>query len=240
MSTTPMPPQRRGWPVGVQVRVRVRPWNTRRVYVIGGLLALALLGAGSGFRYRPVEAPGSSSPPPRQDVAAASVDLRSLRAEQRELQRKLDRKRPRGSYIVIDQTNNRLLLKRGDETLLEAPCSSGSGMVLHEGENGRTWVFDTPRGEFRVLQRKTSPAWRKPDWAFVEEGKPIPKDPAERIEYGVLGEYALHFGDGYLIHGTLYERLLGRSVSHGCIRLGRDDLRTVWRETRLGTPIYIF
>ena len=28
-----------------------------------------------------------------------------------------------------------------------------------------------------------------------------------------------------MIHGTLYERLLGRAVSHGCIRVGRDDLR---------------
>ena len=43
-----------------------------------------------------------------------------------------------------------------------------------------------------------------------------------------------------MTHGTLYERLLGRAVSHGCIRVGRDDLRTVWANTKIGTHIYIY
>jgi L,D-transpeptidase YbiS len=91
-----------------------------------------------------------------------------------------------------------------------------------------------------VLRKLRNPAWRRPDWSFIESGEPIPDDPGDRIEYGALGEFALDFGDGYLIHGTLYERLLGRSVSHGCIRLGRDDLREVYASTRIGTPIYIY
>jgi L,D-transpeptidase YbiS len=82
--------------------------------------------------------------------------------------------------------------------------------------------------------------WRKPDWAFVEEGRPVPADPRERLEYGTLGEYALDLGDGYMIHGTLYEKLLGRSVSHGCVRLGRDALRQVYAATRVGSPVYVF
>jgi len=100
----------------------------------------------------------------------------------------------------------------------------------------REWVFDTPRGRFEVLSKAQNPVWRKPDWAFVEEGAPIPKNPADRLDYGSLGEYALYFGNGYMIHGTLYERLLGRAVSHGCIRVGRDDLRKVWASAGIGTP----
>ena len=126
--------------------------------------------------------------------------------------------------------------------MLDAPCSAGSGMVLQEAEGGknRRWVFDTPRGLFKVQRRIQDPVWSKPDWAFVEEGKPIPKNPEDRIEFGTLGEYALYLGDGYMIHGTLYERLLGRSVTHGCIRVGREDLRRVWAETAIGTPVYIY
>jgi L,D-transpeptidase YbiS len=101
-------------------------------------------------------------------------------------------------------------------------------------------VFDTPRGEFRVLNRVEDPMWKKPDWAFVEEGKPIPRNDADRFEAGSLGEYALYFGNGFMIHGTLYERFLGRSVSHGCVRVGRDDLREVWRAAPIGTPIFIY
>jgi L,D-transpeptidase YbiS len=119
-------------------------------------------------------------------------------------------------------------------------CSAGSGARLVDPSRDREWVFATPRGRFEVLRKLRNPAWRRPDWSFIESGEPIPDDPGDRIEYGALGEFALDFGDGYLIHGTLYERLLGRSVSHGCIRLGRDDLREVYASTRIGTPIYIY
>jgi L,D-transpeptidase YbiS len=43
-----------------------------------------------------------------------------------------------------------------------------------------------------------------------------------------------------MIHGTLYERLLGRPITHGCIRVGRDDLRFIAAAVRPGTPVYIF
>jgi L,D-transpeptidase YbiS len=60
------------------------------------------------------------------------------------------------------------------------------------------------------------------------------------VEEGVLGDYALAFGNGYFIHGTLYKRLLGRNVTHGCIRVGDEDLETIYKLSRLGTKIYIF
>ena len=164
-----------------------------------------------------------------------------LKARDRDLRARLKAAAPRGVFIVIDQTHNRLYLKKDDDTLLEAVCSAGSGMVLREsGGKKREWVFDTPRGQFEVLSRAENPVWKKPDWAFVEEGEAIPKNPAERLDYGSLGEYALYFGNGFMIHGTLYERLLGRAVSHGCIRVGRDDLRKVWAHPRIGTRIYIY
>ena len=103
-------------------------------------------------------------------------------------------------------------------------------------------MFSTPRGEFKVQNRLETPLWRKPDWAFIEEGEPVPgkKDAAERFEEGMLGEFALAFGDGYLIHGTLYTRLLGKSVTHGCVRLGAEDLRAVYESAPLQTRVLIF
>jgi len=198
------------------------------------LLALALSGTGWDFEaVAPAEAPAPAARP-------ASREGARLAAERERLASWLRRRVPRGAWIVIDQTHNRLRLMRGEELVLEAPCSAGSGMVLKESGKGRVWVFDTPRGRFEVLSKAENPVWKKPDWAFVEEGEPIPKDPGERMEYGSLGEYALYFGNGYMIHGTLYERLLGRPVSHGCIRLGREPLRVVYRAAPLGTPVYIY
>jgi L,D-transpeptidase YbiS len=217
----------------------------RRAITVAAAIAALLAGiawAGTGYRYRPfVDQPADFSGRlptgnREQTQLVARLDRRS-----RELTARLKAAAPRGVYIVIDQTQNRLYLKRDDDTLLEARCSAGSGMVLKEsGGKKREWVFDSPRGRFEVLSMLRNPTWAKPDWAFVEEGQPIPTNPADRLETGSLGEYALYFGNGYMIHGTLYERLLGRAVSHGCIRVGKDDLRKVWANARLGTPIFIY
>lgn len=202
--------------------------------LLAGLAAavpMALL-AGTGHVYRQL-GPGP--------LPATDTDPARLRKDNQKLRADLARKVPAGNYIVVDRLNNRLYLRRGDQVLHEAVCSCGSGMVLRETTGGkREWVFDTPRGAFKVRQKVEDPPWRKPDWAFVEEGKPIPKKTSDRIEYGVLGEYGLHFGNGYLIHGTLYERLLGRNVTHGCVRLGRADLREIYRQAGLGTPVYLY
>jgi len=196
---------------------------------------------GTGYRYAslPVGSRVAAVVPPAPGGASVP-EIKTLSKENRKLQAEMARRAPRGTYIVVDRANNRLYLKRDDTVVLEAVCSSGSGLVLRELNGERRWIFDTPSGSFRVLSKSEDPVWRKPDWAFVEEGRAIPRDPGERIEYGVLGEYGLYFGDGYLIHGTLYERLLGRSVTHGCVRLGREDLRQVYRAATIGTPIYIF
>ena len=206
------------------------------------LLSSFVCAYGTGFSYRPATGVALALPPaPPASGPALDKEIARLRSQRKSLENQIRQNTPRGTYIIIDQTHNRLYLKKDDTILLESSCSAGSGLVLEEGTGkNRRWVFDTPRGRFRVLNRLENPVWKKPDWAFVEEGKPIPRDPGERFEYGTLGEYALYFGDGYMIHGTLYERLLGRNVSHGCIRLGKEDLRKVWAAAQIGTPIYIY
>lgn len=210
------------------------------VVVLGGGTWVAALG--TGYAYGPL-APAPVAAPslevPETPVGQKRL-LAQLRGQQKQIRVALAKRAPKGTWVVIDQTQNRLYLRKDGETILQARCSAGSGMVLKDFSGKRKWVFDTPRGLFRVRNRRESPVWKKPDWAFVEEGKPIPKNDADRFEYGTLGEYAFDLGDGYMIHGTLYERLLGRSVTHGCIRLGRDDLRVMWRNVEVGTPVYIY
>jgi L,D-transpeptidase-like protein len=216
----------------------------RRRVAIGaagaGVLLLLLFLAGSGFENEPIESHlGESAGGAPDSVRTLAAKRRaSPEAQIRRLDARLQKFVPHGRFVVVDRTHNRLYLRDGDQVLLTAVCSSGSGMVLKFGE--RQWIFDTPRGHFRVLSKHDDPVWKKPDWAFIEEGRPIPEDPGERMEENVLGEHALYLGDGYMIHGTLYERLLGYSVTHGCIRLGRDDLRKLYEAAPEGTHVYIY
>ena len=102
-------------------------------------------------------------------------------------------------------------------------------------------MFETPKGALSIKGKITDPVWRKPDWAFVEEGLPIPvADDPSRYEYGVLGDYALALGHGYLIHGTLYKRFLGQPVTHGCIRMNDEDLEAVYKTLPIGAKVFIY
>jgi L,D-transpeptidase YbiS len=189
--------------------------------------------------------PGSSQVSTETDPPEPSVrndaNLRALQARYRSLSKQLSQLMPQQPYILVDTARNHLYVKRHQDIMLDAIASTGSGTILDKpGDASGQWVFDTPRGEFLVQSKLTNPVWVKPDWAFIEEGLAVPKNPADRVEQGVLGEYALGFGKGYFIHGTLYTRLLGKNVTHGCIRLNDGDLKSVYQLARVGTPILIF
>ena len=157
----------------------------------------------------------------------------------RKLQTRVARFTSKGTYIIVDTGTNRLYLMEGERIVREAIVSTGSGSRLVDIAGKRVWVFNTPRGEFEVQRKIVNPVWTKPDWAFIEDGEPIPKSFSERLDPDVLGDYALAIGDGYLIHGSIYKRTLGMSVTHGCIRVGDDDLAAVFKAAQLGTKVYI-
>jgi lipoprotein-anchoring transpeptidase ErfK/SrfK len=156
------------------------------------------------------------------------------------LQKKLDQLTPSVSYLVVNTTENKFKLYSAGKHIREGFCSTGSYTQLIADDN-REWLFKTPKGIFRIRDKKKSPVWKKPDWAFIEEGLPVPSpNHSSRFEYGTLGDYSLSLGDGYLIHGTLYKRFLGMPVTHGCIRLDDDDLKAVYNSMPVGSKVYIF
>ncbi|MCS7182885.1 MAG: L,D-transpeptidase [Thermoanaerobaculum sp.] len=167
-------------------------------------------------------------------------DQGQLKTRAARAQAQLERVKPQGLYLVVDTYRNRLRVVEDGRVVREALCSTGTGIVLIDPRNQRKWVFDTPLGE-RVIERKQrNPVWIKPDWAFIEEGEEPPKDPAERVDPYSLGDYGLYMGDGYIIHGTLFKSLLGRRVTHGCIRLGDEDLEFLYHNVPVGTRVYLY
>jgi hypothetical protein len=56
----------------------------------------------------------------------------------------------------------------------------------------------------------------------------------------VLGVARLNLGDGYALHGTNQPQTVGRSVSHGCVRLRNPDIEKLYDMVPVGTPVYIY
>jgi len=156
------------------------------------------------------------------------------------IETKLNNLKPVKPYIVVNTTENRYSLRNVDgDTIRTGGCSTGKNEVLIAGK--KRIVFKTPKGMFAVLNKQENRPWIKPDWAFLEDGLPIPSArSASRIEKNTLGDYALSIGDGYMLHGTLYQRFLGLPVTHGCVRLGDKDLEIIYHTLSKGSKVFIY
>src|SRR4030043_1250240 len=172
--------------------------------------------------------------------AVYKKQIAQIKRDVQRLSRKYNSYTSGQSYLVINTTDNLFYLYRNKKLIREGHCSTGSYKLL-KTEEGRSWIFKTPKGRFWIQGKTINPTWKRPDWAFVEEGLPIPSaDHYSRYEYGVLGDYALALGDGYLIHGTIYKRFLGMPVTHGCVRLNDEDLEAIFNTLSIGSKVYIF
>ena len=105
-----------------------------------------------------------------------------------------------GTIITIDVSTNTAYLFRDGELVRKSSAATGSDKVLRKGR--KVWWFRTPRGKHEVVRKIADPVWTKPDWAFVEEGKPIPPpDSPLRKEKGTMGKYALDALEKAIAHG---------------------------------------
>jgi lipoprotein-anchoring transpeptidase ErfK/SrfK len=84
----------------------------------------------------------------------------------------------------------------------------------------------SPVGEFRVANLVTDPVYYHP-------GEVIPAGPENPVGPRWIGLSA----KGYGIHGTNEPRLIGRRVSHGCIRLNNGDVKILFAHLRVGDAV---
>ena len=189
----------------------------------------------SFYSYR--NAPGDLA---QKDSVQLTKQIQETQRRISVLQKRIENLAPTTPYMIINTTKNTFVLRTKKEIIREGICSTGSYILLDAGD-GQQWIFKTPKGQLRILGKVTNPVWIKPDWAFIEESLPVPsRNDPDRREPGSLGDYALTLGDGYMIHGTLYQRFLGLPVTHGCVRLGDDDLKTVFKNMEIGSKVFIF
>ena len=134
---------------------------------------------------------------------------------------------PDWHYVELARQRNLELLHVGPEQRLR----DGSALVV-DGE-------DVVR-VFRDGRRATLDGGES--GVIVVDGKLMvpPLGTHQRRYQGVLGTRRLNLGDGYALHGTNQPATIGRSVSHGCIRLRNEDMVRLYDMVAVGTPVYIY
>ena len=99
-----------------------------------------------------------------------------------------------------------------------------------------TEEFETPLGDYRVVDRKKNPVWVVPPslrekYSFTQ----MPAGPKNPLGAYWMGLSAKHIG----IHGTNFPWAVGRQVSRGCIRLYPEHIKRLYPEVMVGTRVEI-
>lgn len=248
----------------------------------------------------------------RQTATQRAAEVNALQSRVQHAAQQSDDQPDTGQTIIVSTAENKLYVRRGGQTVMEALCSTGKGTTL--AIDGKTLVFDTPIGKLHVRAKEENPQWVPPDWHYVEEarkngmrvvrlnpgssidartgepasnrnegvwswfgssssgpvlkvkgdavveedggvtrelpqGKTIvagdavvipPVNSKQRHYDKVLGRYRLDLGDGYGIHGTDQPDKLGQSVSHGCVRVGDEDIARLYAMANVGDTVIIY
>ncbi|MFA6126078.1 MAG: L,D-transpeptidase [Bacteroidales bacterium] len=168
-------------------------------------------------------------------------DLAKVQKDITALEKKIDKLTSQGPYLIVNTTENKFYLYDGKGLIRQGRCSTGKNIRLIDEKRNQVFEFKTPRGVHKVILKQKNPVWAKPNWAFIEEGLPIPPAGDEsRFDSSTLGDYKLGIGDGYMVHGTLFQRRIGLPVTHGCVRLLDDDLEVVFNTLSVGSKVIIY
>lgn len=142
-------------------------------------------------------------------------------------------------HVAVEQRELRVM--RGEQTLYRFPVAVGKGFHFRPPDAEHAgWHFATPTGVFSVGRREVDPVWYAPDWHFLEKGVPVPpEDSPKRYFPGEMGDYAIYLGDGLAIHGTRHQDSVGQAASHGCMRMSKTGIATVYPLVGVGTKVII-
>jgi L,D-transpeptidase ErfK/SrfK len=100
----------------------------------------------------------------------------------------------------------------------------------------------TPMGQMYVKAKKLLPTWYVPASIaedYIKKGDPLPPE-VPPGPLNPLGEYALYLSEPeYLVHGTNKPASIGLRATNGCIRLYPEDIKRLFENTPLETPVNI-
>jgi lipoprotein-anchoring transpeptidase ErfK/SrfK len=146
---------------------------------------------------------------------------------------------PRGRLVVQAKDSNPAWVPP-DWHYVEQARARGLGLV--HLERGQNYAGYTVQGSNVLLPNGQPAPPPKEGHELVAKGNLIvpPFGTTQRRYLGTLGTRRLDLGDGYGIHGTDEPESVGRSVSHGCVRMLNKDVEQLYPMVPVGTTVYIY
>ena len=123
--------------------------------------------------------------------------------------------------LVVNLTERRLFLYQQGRPVRAFPIAIGR----------RGW--ETPTGEFTIVNKAKNPTWFPPSWALEET--PVPPGPGNPRGDRWMGLSI----KGYGIHATNAPSSVGLYVSHGCMRMYPEHARDLYDLVKAGAPVLI-
>ncbi|HEY0151354.1 MAG TPA: L,D-transpeptidase [Longimicrobium sp.] len=145
-----------------------------------------------------------------------------------------------GKTVVIDGVTKRFQTPRGKMTITHKERDPvwvpPNWHYVEVARNNGLGIIDMSNASPNAL--RGYPAGQVP----IRGGNVIipPWGSPQRQYRGKLGYAKLEMYDGYYFHGTDNERSVGGAASHGCLRMLRDDIKWMYENVPVGTPVYIY
>jgi lipoprotein-anchoring transpeptidase ErfK/SrfK len=124
--------------------------------------------------------------------------------------------------LEISRSRRCATLYRGEVSIIAYPVAVGRP------------GWETPLGDFRVIEMIEDPAWRHPLTHKL-------------FEPGTAGNELGHYWIGFWtngqtsigLHGTPHPESVGKSISHGCVRMYEKDIRELFARMDVGTQVSV-
>jgi lipoprotein-anchoring transpeptidase ErfK/SrfK len=125
------------------------------------------------------------------------------------------------TQVVVDLSDRRVYVSRYDEVIASYPIAIGK----------KGW--ETPTGNFKVIHKEHHPIWRHPITGAIFDGGTNSPLGDRWIGFWSDGRNEIGF------HGTPDVDLVGAAVSHGCLRMRNPDVRMLYSQVPLNTPVLV-
>ncbi len=123
--------------------------------------------------------------------------------------------------LVVQRGKRRVVVYRGATMLAKYPIAVG--------KTG----WETPIGDFKVLTKEENPIFKSFKTGMIIEAGPDNPLGVRWIGIWTDGKTQLGF------HGTDQPELIGKAVSHGCIRMHNKDVVALYNFVEMGTIVTV-